>query len=691
MKANAIVIDGREIEIKGERNVLEVARRAGIDIPTFCYHSHLSVYGACRLCLVDIEGRGIVTSCSTAPEPGMRIKTNTDEIREIRKVAVELLLANHDQSCPTCAKSASCKLQSLARRLGVEEVRYRKVMEWQKIDKSGYSLVRDPNKCILCGDCVRACEEVQGIGAIDFVGRGAKTTVKPAFGKQLDKVECVNCGLCASVCPTGAITPRSEVEGVWRAINDPTKKVIAQVAPAVRVAIGEMFGLAPGTIATGQVAAALRSIGFAAVYDTSFAADLTVIEEGREFLARFGKGERLPQFTSCCPGWVKYAEQYAPDMLQNLSSCRSPQQMFGSLAKAILPDEMGIDAKDLVVVSIMPCTAKKFEARRPEFVKSGIPDVDYVMTTQELGRMIEEAGLSLDAMEPESMDRPFGQRTGAGVIFGASGGVTEAVLRFAAASLGAPKYGPVEYKQVRGLDGIREAEIDLKGKKLKLAVVHGLANAGRILDDIRSGKRTYDLVEVMSCPGGCVGGAGQPVPKHAGAVEKRIKGLYQSDVMSDCRVSSENDAVMGYYDGVLGADNGKAAHSLLHTKYHMRQRIAGYGMDLSKAAGAERVQVKVCVGTSCMVRGSQKVLRELVEHVGEAHLEDRVDIEATFCFEACDKGPTVTIAGRTINRCSPAEAVRALDEALKNGKQDRAGVELFSCGSCDACPSCGRD
>ena len=691
MKANAIVIDGREIEIRGERNVLEVARRAGIDIPTFCYHSHLSVYGACRLCLVDIEGRGIVTSCSTTPEPGMKVKTNTDEIREIRKVAVELLLANHDQSCPTCAKSASCKLQSLARRLGVEEVRYRRVMEPQEIDRSGYSLVRDPNKCVLCGDCVRACEEVQGIGAIDFVGRGAKTTVKPAFGKDLDKVECVNCGLCASVCPTGAITPRSEVDQVWKAINDPSKKVIAQVAPAVRVAVGEMFGLAPGTIATGQVAAALRAIGFDAVYDTSFAADLTVIEEGREFLGRLEKGTNLPQFTSCCPGWVKYAEQYAPDMLKNLSSCRSPQQMFGSLAKATLPAEMGIEAKDLVVVSIMPCTAKKFEARRPEFSKAGVPDVDFVMTTQELGRMIEEAGLSLETMEPESMDRPFGQRTGAGVIFGASGGVTEAVLRFAAASLGAPKYGPVEYKQVRGLDGIREAEIDLKGRKLRLAVVHGLSNAGKVLEEISSGRRAYDLVEVMSCPGGCVGGAGQPVSKYADAVERRIKGLYQSDVMSDCRVSSENDAVMECYDGVLGADGGKAAHSLLHTKYHMRQRIAGYGMDLSKGTRASRVQVKVCVGTSCMVRGSQKVLRDLVEHVGKAHLEDRVDIEATFCFEACDKGPTVTIGGRTINKCTPEQAVKALEAALADGKPSAGMIETDAhvCGR--SCGSCGRD
>ncbi|HQJ24540.1 MAG TPA: [FeFe] hydrogenase, group A [Bacillota bacterium] len=664
MKGEFVVIDGRSIELNGEKNLLEVARKAGIDIPTFCYHSQLSVYGACRLCIVDIEGRGVVTSCSTAPEPGMKVRTNTDEIRAIRKVAVELLLANHDQSCPTCSKSASCRLQSLARRFGIEQVRYKRVSQPQQLDKSSYSLVRDPNKCILCGDCVRACREVQGIGAIDFVGRGSHTSVQPAFGKDLKQVECVNCGLCASVCPTGAIIPKPELEGVWKAVNDPKKKVIAQIAPAVRVAVGEMFGLAPGTIATGQIVAALRMIGFDAVYDTSFTADLTVIEEGMEFLNRKTKGERLPQFTSCCPGWVKYAEQYATDMLPNLSSCKSPQQMFGSLAKHVLPETFGISKEDLVVVSIMPCTAKKFEAKRPEFIVDGVADVDFVLTTQELGLMIEEAGLDFESIEPESMDMPFGQKTGAGVIFGATGGVTEAVLRFAAEKLGAPKYAPVEYRQVRGGDGLREATLTVNGVELKLAIVYGLGNAQKVLDDIRSGKCKYDLVEVMSCPGGCVGGAGQPVSKYGDASARRAKGLYDSDKMLDTRRSQDNAAVADTYKDTLGEVGSKLAHDLLHTKYKSRKRLSDFDMELLSGTGKKKLDVKVCVGTSCMIRGSQHLLQGLMEHIEDRRMSSCVDIKATFCFEACDLGPTVSIGGKVIRKCTMQQALDTLDEEL---------------------------
>ena len=362
-----LTIDNREVLIEDEQNLLELAKKAKVDLPTFCYHSELSVYGACRLCMVDVEGQGLVAACSTPPAPGMVVRTSTAEIRNMRRMIVELLLANHDHNCPTCPKSATCRLQNLARRLGITEIRFKSPVREMAVDASSPSLVRNPNKCVLCGDCVRICSEIQGVGAIDFAYRGAKTMVLPSFGKDLDKVECVNCGQCARVCPTGALTPKPEVEEVWKLLHDPGKLVVAQVAPAVRVAIGEMFGLEPGIAATGQLAAALRAIGFDRVFDTSFTADLTVIEEGNEFMKRIEKSERIPQFTSCCPAWVKFVEQYYPEFVPHLSSCRSPQQMFGALSKEMLAGTLGVKREDIVVVSIMPCTAKKFEAKREEF------------------------------------------------------------------------------------------------------------------------------------------------------------------------------------------------------------------------------------------------------------------------------------------------------------------------------------
>ncbi len=667
-KTEFLIIDGKEIAIEGERNLLEIIRKAGIDIPTFCYHSDLSVYGACRLCLVDVEGRGIVTSCSTLPEPGLKVKTNTEEIREIRKITIELLLANHDKSCPTCPKSAACQLQDLARRLGVEEIRFKQTAEKQPIDRTSPSLVRDPNKCVLCGDCVRACHEIQGIGAIDFAGRGAESAVVPAFGKDLDKVECVYCGLCATVCPTGAITPKSEVEEVWKALHDDSKTVVAQIAPAVRVAIGEYFGMEPGTINTGQMAAALKAMGFNQVYDTSFAADLTVIEEGTEFIARKTKGEKLPQFTSCCPAWVKFAEQYYPDLLPNLSSCRSPQQMFGSLAKDTLPAKLGVEKKDIVVVSIMPCTAKKFEAKRPEFSKDGAMDVDHVITTQELGRMIEESGLKLNKLEPESLDMPFGFKTGAGVIFGASGGVTEAVLRFAAEKISGVKLDSVDFKAVRGEDGIREATINVAGTELKLAVVHGLANARVLAEKVRAGQCEYDLIEVMTCPGGCIGGAGQPVSRDADVKKLRARGLYDSDKMLEFHKSQDNHMVSECYAKHLGKVGGHKAHNLLHTSYHSRRRITDSDIDLVTGQAKDKLEVRVCVGTSCMVRGSQTLLKQLLAHIDDQDLQGEVEVRATFCFEQCDRGPTVAVGKTVIEKCSFEKAIKTLEKAVGKAK-----------------------
>jgi NADH-quinone oxidoreductase subunit G len=660
------VIDGREVAIEGEPNILELARKANIEIPTFCYHSELSVYGACRLCLVEIEGRGIVTSCSTAPEPGMKITTNNEKIREIRKIAVELLLANHEQACPTCPKSGSCKLQSISRRLGIDKVRFQPTQQTFAIDTSSPSLVRDPNKCVLCGDCVRMCSEVQGIGAIDFTQRGANVQVSPAFGKDLGQVECVNCGQCAAVCPTGAITPKSDTEDVWKALHDPEKKVVAQIAPAVRVALGEAFGLEPGVVTTGQMVAALKALGFDKVFDTCFAADLTVIEEGAEFLKRVEAGERLPQFTSCCPGWVKFAEQYYPELLPNLSSCKSPQQMFGSIGREVLPEQLGVPQEKLVVVSIMPCTAKKFEAKRSEFTHEGVPDVDFVLTTQELAHMIEEAGLKFNKLQPESLDLPLGFKTGAGVIFGVSGGVTEAVLRLAAEKLGGVKLEAVDFHEVRGLEGLREAEVTVNDKTIRIAIVNGLANARLVAEKIKAGEIDYDLIEVMACPGGCIGGAGQPVSFEHDVRQRRAAGLYDTDKTLQLHKAQENPYVQEAYTSTLGEVGGHKAHQLLHTGYHSRRRIQDE--DVALVTGSQhKLQISVCVGTSCYLRGSQDLLRAVIRQIEEDGLADQVDVKATFCFERCDRGPTARVGDTILERTD-------LDKVMATLKQELAKV-----------------
>jgi NADH-quinone oxidoreductase subunit G len=665
MATNAtLTIDGREVEMGTEKNLLELIRRVGIDLPTFCYHSDLSVYGACRLCIVQVEGRGIVASCSTAPEPGMKVKTGTEEIREIRRIAVELLLANHEQACPTCAKSASCQLQALARRLGIEKVRFAPSHPAAAVDVSSPSLVRDPNKCILCGDCVRFCTEIQGVGAIDFTHRGSRVAVQPAFGKELGGGECVNCGQCASVCPTGAITPKSETRAVWRAIEDPKKTVVAQIAPAVRVALGERFNLAPGTVTTGQITAALKAMGVKLVFDTAFTADLTVIEESEEFLARTTKGGKLPLFTSCCPAWVKFAEHHYPDLLPNLSSCRSPQAMFGSLCKDVLPARLGIDEKDLFIVSVMPCTAKKFEAKRPELTRNGRPDVDAVITTQELASMIEEAGIRFDSLAPESLDAPFGFKTGAGVIFGASGGVSEAVLRYAAEKITGTQLDSVDFPAVRNETGLRTVAMKVGGTELRLAVVSGLAAARALVDKVRAGQESYDLIEVMACPGGCIGGAGQPVAKDVDARRARARGLYTADKTLELHKSQENYAVKECYEKTLKNPGSHVAHDLLHTHYQSRKRIIDDGIDLMGSAGRDALEVSVCVGTSCYLRGSQDLLRAMVARLEERNLENAVAMKATFCFERCGRGPTVRVGDTIIEKCTLEKAMSVIDAQL---------------------------
>jgi len=641
-------------------------------LPTFCYHSHLSTYGACRLCVSDIEGMGIQATCSVPPRDGMVVKTNTQEVRQIRKVNLELLLANHDVSCPSCSRSNNCKLQDLTRRLGVDKIRFKKTDKIEPIDNKSWSIIHDPNKCVLCGDCVRACKEIQSVGAIDFVNRGAKTTVAPAFLKSLADVECVYCGQCVAVCPVGALIPKQETEEVWEAINNPEKYVIAQLAPAVRVALGEGFGMDAGSITTGQIVAALKRMGFDQVYDTSFAADLTVFEEATEFIERKLKGEKLPQFTSCCPSWVKFAEQYYPSLLPNLSSCKSPQQMFGSVAREILPKMLGIKPEQLVIVSIMPCTAKKFEAKREEFIHDGIAEVDHVLSTEGLGRMIHETGINFRKLTPESFDLPMGFKTGAGVIFGNTGGVSEAVLRFAYEKITGEKLLQSDFKMVRGMDGIRTAELELGTVKLKLGIVHSLSNARQLCDQIESGESDYDLIEIMACPGGCIAGGGQPVNFEPDFREKRINAIYNVDKQLQLHKSQENPYVKELYQLTLGEVGGPKAHELLHTHYHGRKRINNQLLTI-RDTDHPKIEVCVCVGTNCFVKGSQELLRRLMEYVTENKLEDivgfegqeeMVDVKATFCFERCDRGPVVRVNQQVIEQATFEKVTQILNKEI---------------------------
>lgn len=558
-----MLIDGQSVEFTDEKNILQVIRKAGIELPTFCYHSELSVYGACRMCVVEDKWGGISTSCSTPPKDGMEIKTNTPKLQKHRKMIIELLLANHDRDCTTCEKNGRCKLQELAIRFGIKNVRFGERKEVLPIDNSSTSIIRNPNKCILCGDCVRVCEEVQGVGVLGFAHRGSKIQVMPAFGKALKDVDCVNCGQCRVVCPTGALIIRNETDKVWNALHNNKKRVVAQIAPAVRVAIGEEFGMAPGEVTIGKIVAALKKLGFDEVYDTSLAADLTVMEESKEFAGRLKNGEKLPLFTSCCPAWVKYAKQKYPELDDNISSCKSPQQMFGTVIKEYYRNVAEKDGRETVLVSVMPCTAKKYEAQIPEFETEGTRDVDVVLTTQELCIMLKQAGIVFNELEPEALDMPFGLASGAGVIFGVTGGVTEAVLRRVVEDKSSNSLKNITFVGIRGMEGIKEATIVLGEKELKIAVVNGLKNAERLVEMIKSGEKQYDFIEVMACTGGCIGGAGQPLPGSQTVRKLRAKGIYSADKVSQIKRSEENPTVASVYDTVL-----KGKEHILHVKKH---------------------------------------------------------------------------------------------------------------------------
>ena len=574
MEMVTLTINGQTVQAPKNATILEAARSAGIYIPTLCYHPELAPEGACRLCVVEASGaRSLVASCVYPVAEGMVVKTNTPKVRAARKMVVELLLANHPKDCLSCQKSGDCELQKNAADLGLRKIRFEGgARKAHTIDGSNPCLVRDQEKCILCGRCIRVCRDVQGMNVYSFANRGFDTIVSTAFEQDLGNVACSYCGQCASVCPTGAIVERDDTEKVWDAINDPDKIVIVQTAPSVRVAIGEELGMEPGSIVTGKMVAALRHLGFDKVFDTDFSADLTIMEEGYEFLDRLQNGGLLPMITSCSPGWVNMIELKYPELLDHLSTAKSPQQMFGAIAKTYYPEKAGIDAAKIVSVSVMPCTAKKAEAARPEMCDSGYRDVDIVITTRELGRMIREAGIDFKNLPEENFDSPLGTGSGAGVIFGTTGGVMEAALRTVADVLAGENLPHVDYEEVRGMEHTREAELEIAGKKIKIAVVHTLKSAMEMLERVKNGTADYQFIEVMACPGGCIGGGGQPVPVNAEIRKLRRKGLFDCDRANELRKSHENPEIIELYDTWLGKPLGEKAHNLLHTHYHRQIR-----------------------------------------------------------------------------------------------------------------------
>ena len=567
-----LFIDGKEVEFTDEPNLLEVIRKAGMNVPTFCYRPDLTSFGACRMCVVEVEGRGIQSSCTMPPEAGLKIHLNTEKTRRIRKTVLELLLANHDRKCLTCEKSGDCELQRYAEEYGIKEIRYAEKEEFLPVDDSSPAIVRDPNKCILCGACVRACSEYQGHSVLGFANRGSKTLVQPMNGRPLGQVDCINCGQCVAVCPTGALSIKSYIDDVWARITNPSMKVVAHMAPSVRVALGEMFGLKPGENVIGKMNAALRRIGFDMVFDTNFAADLTILEEATEFLGRLKSGENLPLFTSCCPGWVKYVETMHPDMTKHLSSCKSPMSMQSAVLVDLLPKTLGVERKDLTIVSIMPCTGKKFEALRSELSHDNMQDTDFVLTTKELGKMIKSAGIDFASLEPEEADSPYGEYTGAGTIFGASGGVAEAAVRTAYEYATGEPLQDVDIKPLRGTSNrCRDVELDLKGTKLVVRVVSTLKEAEKSLKEIKEGKAQFALLEVMACPGGCINGGGQPRSCDDTTVKaQRAEGLYKEDKELAVRKSHLNESIQKLYSDYLEKPNSHKAHELLHTVYFDR-------------------------------------------------------------------------------------------------------------------------
>nr|WP_041624154.1 NADH-dependent [FeFe] hydrogenase, group A6 [Spirochaeta thermophila] len=573
-KTVTITINGTPLQVEEGTLLVEAASRADVEIPTLCYHEDLSPRGICGICLVKVNGE-YVRSCITRVQEGMEVVTSDPVIRETRRKILELILATHPDDCLKCIKHGKCELQDLAERLEVRSIPYDKYERGLPVDRTSPSIVRDMNKCIGCGRCIEVCHNVQSVGAIFFHHRGSHTIVANAAGQTMGTSVCVACGQCVVYCPVGALYEKEAVERVWEALADPEKVVVAQIAPAVRVALGEEFGMKPGELVIGKIYAALRRLGVDYVFDTNFSADLTIMEEGTEFLHRLEKGERLPLITSCSPGWIKFAETYYPDLLPHLSTCKSPQQMMGAVVKTYFAQAKGIPPSRIVSLSVMPCTAKKFEAQREEMRDSGFWDVDIVLTTRELARMIRQAGIRFDQLKEEPADPVLSSYSGAATIFGATGGVMEAALRTAYELKTGKSLPRVEFAQVRGVKGVKEAVIELNGTQIRVAVAHGLSNARKVLDRVREAKERgeplpYHFIEVMACPGGCVGGGGQPLPSPLKKREERLMGLYAEDGALSVRKSHENPEVRALYEHFLKEPNGELPHTLLHTHYEPR-------------------------------------------------------------------------------------------------------------------------
>ena len=567
-----IEVNGRMIQGKQGEMLLAALRRAGIRVPTLCNIEGLFPSGACRMCVVEVEGeRNLVPSCAYPVRNGLKVKTHSSRAVLARKTIVELLLSNHPDDCLYCERNGSCELQDLAENLGINRRRYIGEKNDYKEDMSSLSIIRDPAKCILCGKCVRVCEEIQGVSSIDFIGRGSKTRVGTAFDQGLNVSSCINCGQCIQACPTGALRERTQVKEVLNALNDPEKFVVVQHAPSISVTLGEEFGLKPGQDVTGIMTAALRQLGFDRVFDTAFAADLTIMEEASELVHRIKSGGTLPLLTSCSPGWVKFVEQFYSEFIPNISSCKSPQQMMGAIIKSYFAERENIPPEKIFSVSIMPCTAKKFEAQRLEMERGGISDIDAVLTTRELAKVIRMRGLEMTMLEPEHADTPFGDRSSAGKLFGASGGVLEAALRTAHWMITGEELELLEVKPVRGMDGFKEATVTIGGISLNVAAVSGLSNARKMLEEIKAGVRKIDFLEVMTCPGGCIGGGGQPLTADIEVLQARMKAIYRIDKTCAIRTSHSNPAVQRLYQEYLGEPLSEKSHHLLHTHYQKRE------------------------------------------------------------------------------------------------------------------------